>query len=151
MVTGFISPLGLNRLLRYMETNGEGALVRPWMWIAWLFLGPTMNSLAQEYYLHITGRTLIRAESIITQLIFEHALRIRMKAEADNETHNNRNTAAETLQGPSNLASKDKQKQRSSGKRLKSNNLIGMINNLVTTDLGNITDARDFLYGGTFR
>ncbi len=90
-------------------------------------------------------RCLVRAEGIITQLVFEHALRIRAKAETDSPASSKCQSrdlidvpeeASEDLQTPAeaNLG------QRSEGK-----NLIGRINNLVTTDLKNITDARGFV------
>jgi hypothetical protein len=153
VLTGFVSPFGLNQLLKYIETNGQGAVVRPWVWIAALFVGPTLSSLANEYYLHITGKTIIRAEAIITQLVFEHALRIRMKSETDAAVsrRGDRNQSAED---PANVPVVESTSTQKPGRfrfeetRLKSKNLIGLINNLVTTDLGNITDARDFLYAG---
>jgi hypothetical protein len=151
-----MSPLALNQLLKYMENNGEGAVVRPWVWIALLFIGPTVNSLANEYYLYITGRTMIRTEAIITQLIFEHSLRIRIKAETDVIPRDGLDsTVADSDDPASDTGSTPGKGKQPKGKhgpaektRLESNNLIGMINNLVTTDLGNVTDARDFLYAG---
>lgn len=29
-ILGFISPISVNRLLKYIETGGEEAIVRPW-------------------------------------------------------------------------------------------------------------------------
>lgn len=155
MLAGFVGPLGLNQLLKYMETNGEGAVIRPWVWIAWLFVGPTVSSLANEYYLHVTGRTMIRAEAIITQLIFEHALRIRIKAETETVRRTGGSSITEAADDRANMPRSGLSKDKQTWKRQpiektshKSNHLIGLINNLVTTDLGNITDARDFLYAG---
>jgi hypothetical protein len=36
----FASVLGVNRLLTYLETNGEGAIIKPWVWVCWIGLGP---------------------------------------------------------------------------------------------------------------
>jgi hypothetical protein len=52
-VSGFASPLGINKLLEYIETGGEDAVVRPWVWIGWLFLGPLIGSLSMQYYVFI--------------------------------------------------------------------------------------------------
>lgn len=44
------------------------------------------------------------------------------------------------------LSTKDLKKDKSSTRLSSASNLIGHINNLVTTDLGNIIDARDFMF-----
>ncbi|KAF7966730.1 hypothetical protein HWV62_37249 [Athelia sp. TMB] len=126
-------------------------------------------------------RTLVHTESIITQLVFEHALRIRMKSEASESlelasenaptpstpsTPDSASIADSTLAdstttaGTATSAGKGKQKAqsedtasvssaKSTGKttpQRPQENLIGRINNLVSTDLGNITDARNWLW-----
>ncbi|KAJ7472355.1 hypothetical protein B0H11DRAFT_1867129 [Mycena galericulata] len=116
VVANFLSPIGVNRLLNYMETNGKDATYRPWVWILWLFLGPTIRSITNHWYVFIVTRTLVRVESIITQLIFAHALRIRFKSE----------TSSDSSKGAG-------------------QNLVGKMNNLVTSDLQNITEAKDFM------
>ena len=123
----------------------------------------------------------------MTQLVFEHSLRIRLKAEASNEKDNltvigtqdsasvtkgtsvnsnsgkganqssqsstsisldSSNGSQSTSNGPvkgkdlSNLKSDTKSATKD---KKEAQNLIGKINNLVTTDLGNIVDGRDFL------
>lgn len=137
-------------------------------------------------------RTLVRAEGILTQLIFAHALRIRMKAELPESTGNTAPSTAvpspdsasvseqpistetsesstgsgdETLaqsisssvKSASKSTKKDKQKPKDKeaadpkttpAKESSADNLVGKINNLVTTDLNNITEARDFLMFG---
>ncbi|KAI9438180.1 hypothetical protein H4582DRAFT_2111639 [Lactarius indigo] len=76
-----MAPVGMNQLLRYLETRGEGAVVRPWVWVAYLFLGPALGAVAFQWYAFIATSNLVRISAIITQLVFEHGLRIRMKAE----------------------------------------------------------------------
>jgi hypothetical protein len=130
----------------------------------------------------------VRTEGILTQLIFEHAFKIRMKAELredakksgnsvgkstpdtvsvagsstvalDENTESNSDetlqpTGSETLSTSS--AKKGKQKAQdakypsgsSSKRHSNAENLIGKINNLVTTDLNNITERRHFLVAG---
>ncbi|KAG0697813.1 hypothetical protein DFH29DRAFT_984146 [Suillus ampliporus] len=178
------APVGINQLLHYVEMKGEGAVVRPWFWISWLFLGPLFGSLALQWYIYLATRTLVRMEGILTQLVFEHALRIRMKAELpddgkksgestapstpDSASVAGSSTAAadestdsssdETLQANSETIStsstkKGKKKSQdvkeepesSPKKHSSADNLVGKINNLVTTDLSNINDGRDFL------
>jgi len=50
------SPFGINRLLLYLETKGENAVVRPWVWISWLFLAPTIGSIAFQWYIYLAVR-----------------------------------------------------------------------------------------------
>jgi hypothetical protein len=129
----------------------------------------------------------VHTEGILTQLVFEHALRIRMKAELpddgkksgestapstpDSASVAGSSTAAadestdgsgdETLQASAetiSISSTKKGKQKSQDikeepdslpkNHSSADNLVGKINNLVTTDLSNITDGRDFLMIG---
>ncbi|KAG6919579.1 hypothetical protein DXG01_004242 [Tephrocybe rancida] len=205
---GFVSPIGIKELLRYVETRGENATIRPWFWIIWLFVGPTVGSLTWQWYIFIASRnvdknliiqqtrTLVRAEGIITQLIFEHSLRIRVKAEtepgspgvspgpstpaaSDNDSiassslldtddaesstnaHQSELTEVDTLHSRDETlrASSSSIKSAASKKgevmppkaaepegTSRADNLVGKINNLVTTDLMNIIESRDFLF-----
>lgn len=89
-------------------------------------------SLSQQWYIFINTRLLVHVEGVLTQLVFEHSLRIRMKAEPSDST--------------------DKLSAAPGGGRPKANNLIGKINNLVTTDMASISDARDpLMLGETYQ
>lgn len=127
----------------------------------------------------------MRVSAIVTQLVFEHSLRIRVKAEttssprttpavtpevrseaitpdnvsvADNigpETaggggdENGQSTTTSSIKGkqkeefPASLASEDDNEDPG-----KASNLVGKMNNLVSTDLENIIEGRDFLLLG---
>jgi len=160
-----------------METGGAGATIRPWFWALFLVWGPMTQSLTYQWYMYISSRTLVRAEGLLTQLIFEHSLRVRIKAEtsganmtpADStsitpdpeiasdgapEHSNPAEAVAEPSQGsssPTTDPSTTKQNLAlAAGVKLVSQastdgNLVGKINNLITTDLNNVTSARDFL------
>ena len=130
---------------------------------------------------------------MLTQLVFEHSLRIRLKAEASNEEteddnltvigtqdsasvvestsvdtnsmagetgsqssqasspiprEDSRGDSQSTSNGP--VKAKDSSTLKSDTKsatkdKKEPQNLIGKINNLVTADLGNIVEGRDFL------
>lgn len=136
---------------------------------------------------------LVRTEGIVTQLVFDHALRIRMKAETSASPSPSRATTA--AQTPDNASIAEAEESTVHGSPSGSNasgeetvrnstistastaatkkgkeppakksedapaalaepstgsgNLIGKINNLVTTDLNNLVDGRDFLFIGT--
>jgi hypothetical protein len=47
----------VNVFFRYLENRGEGAVVRPWVWIAYLFLGPALGTICFQWYIYITVST----------------------------------------------------------------------------------------------
>jgi hypothetical protein len=133
----------------------------------------------------VQSGTLIRVSGIITQLVFEHALRIRVKAEtssspratpavtpearSESTTPDNvsvvDNNVSETVSGsgeengqsttPSSVKGKQKGElpasitgNDDSEDAGKSSNLVGKMNNLVSSDLENIVDGRDILLLG---
>ncbi|KAF8592008.1 P-loop containing nucleoside triphosphate hydrolase protein [Ramaria rubella] len=192
-LTGFLPPLAVNKVLQYLETGGKDAIVRPWVWIFLLFVGPTLGSISMQYYIFLATRTLVRTEGILTQLVFDHSLRIRMKEETEvtstpttvattPDTRSIAETDAteigagssdgceDTLQESGNMSTASLAQSVAKGKRkaaniscaisavptpgpdgakpveAKASNLVGKINNFVSTDLGNITDGRDFLF-----
>jgi len=42
-------------------------------------------TLSYQFYMFVVSRTLARAEALVTELVFEHSLRIRLKAETSND------------------------------------------------------------------
>lgn len=132
---------------------------------------------------------MVRAQAILTQLVFDHAMRIRMKAETSpeatstststtstavatpesasvaetrrNEEHakdgdtaaSKSQTAASTkgtkaVTSPKASSTMPKAAAPKAGKG-KGGNMIGKINNLVTSDLQNLIAGSDFLLLGT--
>ncbi|KAF8528037.1 P-loop containing nucleoside triphosphate hydrolase protein, partial [Hysterangium stoloniferum] len=190
-LVGFFPPIAMNRLLDYLETGGKDAKYRPWVWIVATFVGPNIGVIALQNYIFVATRMMVRTEGIITQLVFDHALKIRLKeeispkagqpstaintpetrstvdgdiTELESETENSSDSGEETLHGTSNVSRtsstptlKGKQKANETNSsppatpgppptQEKTNNLVGKINNFVTTDLGNVVDGRDFLW-----
>ena len=139
---------------------------------------------------------LVRTEGLLTQLVFEHSSRIRLKAETSNgEVERDNLTVIDTSDSTEGTAANSKADERANepseasttvsldsstdfnsttknhvkGKdkdgppiqksdtkqptkdKKDAQNLIGKINNLVTTDLDNIVDGRDFLLVGTLQ
>ncbi|KAF9062353.1 P-loop containing nucleoside triphosphate hydrolase protein [Rhodocollybia butyracea] len=124
-----VEPVAVNRLLNYLEqgdpelvASGSDVTMRPWFWVLVLFLWPFLDSLLTEWYLRVSLQIVVRLQALLTLLVFEHALRIRIK-ESDSSN----------LSG----VSKDDHKKPSS--------LFGKINNLVTTDLAVIEEARNVI------
>jgi len=158
-------------------------------------------SLSSQWYVFIITRTLVRTEVLLTQLVFEHSLRIRLKAEAaidakpspkgdakllrtESETdivtadtasvstfgdvsevasgsesahgrsevstvvpsrEPTREDSDTTLNASTHPNVKEAEEKVKKDSKKSGGNLIGKINNLVTTDLNNITYGRDFL------
>lgn len=135
------SPYVLQQLLVYLESNDLNVSIRPWVWIVGvsliysvcstgadglslqLFLAPVLTALLQQQYLWIVTRAAIHAEAIFTQLLLEHALRMRVVTQGQ----------------PSDSASVPISKKSSS------DSPIGKINNLISSDMRNITRAADFV------
>ncbi|KAJ7646982.1 P-loop containing nucleoside triphosphate hydrolase protein [Roridomyces roridus] len=120
----FLSPIGLNRLLSYLENPDEEQTVKPWFWCLFLLIGPLIHSLSFQWYIFVSTHMMVNTTAIITQLVFEHALRIRVKAETGNK--------AKDAEDPA--------------KKGKTANLQGKMTNLVTTDLSTINEARNILF-----
>ncbi|QRW00073.1 ABC transporter transmembrane region [Ceratobasidium sp. AG-Ba] len=186
----FAAPVGIRYLLLYLEHPAEPGFFRPWVWVVWLFAGPTIGSIAMQWYIFVATGSLVRTEGMLTQLIFEHSLRIRMTAETGSSdsgnktpkatapggdaasvsgetdveeasnhgsstTHTAEGSNAQTLVASADsVDGKDKGKddKTKDGKKdegnasSESSNLVGKINNLMSTDLGNVTAGRDILF-----
>ncbi|KAI0711031.1 P-loop containing nucleoside triphosphate hydrolase protein [Cerioporus squamosus] len=123
-VARFMSPIGIYQLLQYLETGGAGARVRPWVWIAWLSLGPLISQAGLHFYNFIAVRVMVQAGAVLTQLVYHHALRIRVKADTDS-TAPDEPSAAGRLNG--------------------SKNLSGKLFTLATSDIENVLAGREFL------
>lgn len=72
-------------LYSYMETRGENATIKPWLWVLLFFVGAIVNSVLQHWELYIQTVVLVRAQALLTHLVFEHSLRIRLKAETSGD------------------------------------------------------------------
>ncbi|KAI0752922.1 P-loop containing nucleoside triphosphate hydrolase protein [Daedaleopsis nitida] len=113
--SSFLVPLGLKHILAYVEHGAAGEAVRPWFWIAALLFGSMGVSLAMQYYHYVSTQVVARTQAILTQLMFDHSLRMRAKVSS------------------------------AAGKQTSSTSDMPAINNLVTTDLTNFTNASTFV------
>lgn len=114
-----------------------------------------------QYYIFINTRTLVWTEAIITQLVFAHSLRIEGKnygRQLEGQRFNYRITRRRGVSAGGRFPGLRRRKRRlrhcrivlhwhgggQTGRGGFEGSLVGRINNLVTTDLGNIVDSRDF-------
>jgi len=170
-LSSFAPPIAVNRLLAYVETDGRGALVSPWAWIGIMFVGPVITSLSFQWYVYYGTTAIFRVEALLVQLVFEHSLRIRLKADTEGEDEKKEELDGGDAESVSEAASvtdldtdtevaSDAESSRSTAKpkgqgspapgsqQKKKENLIGRINTFVTVDVGNIIEAKDFLMLG---
>ncbi|KAJ7123848.1 P-loop containing nucleoside triphosphate hydrolase protein [Mycena crocata] len=153
VVCSFASPIGINRVLAYLENSASDSEIRPFVWILWLALGPLTGTAALQSYYRLSMRILVQVEGMLTELIFEHALRVRVKAHnpdgddtdsGDITLHPGdaqSDSSSETAQGVPSMTSKDPNDLAGATSSVD----VGKISNLVTTDLKNVTDMSDFL------
>ncbi|KAI0270713.1 P-loop containing nucleoside triphosphate hydrolase protein [Gloeopeniophorella convolvens] len=159
----FLAPVGIQQLLRYLERTDEpgNATFRPWVWIAWLALGPFISSFLMEWYKYKGTAVRLRAEALLTQLVFAHALRTRMTAEAPKSRSapgsllapSETSTAVEDEDGetapdggPSTGSDAAARTTVAEEKEAATKSMIGKINNLITSDLSAIQNGTDFLH-----
>lgn len=109
-------------------------------------------------------RLTVQADAILTSLIYDHALRIRMKAEVSDSAVGagvgvGTGAANIGVEGPSRDADAARLAQAQSalpaesqsskdGDNHSGSNIVGRLNNLVTTDIQTITRGRDWLLPG---
>ncbi|KDR83059.1 hypothetical protein GALMADRAFT_238853 [Galerina marginata CBS 339.88] len=197
-VSNFAGPVAINKILGYLETDGERSPVKPWLWIMLLLLGPVMSSIFTQWDLYVKTWVVVRIQALLTELIFEHSLRIRLKAEANEDkprqtlppnpptTEPSRSSSpapgsvpsddesghaanveneADGSQSPTVVASGGPSREGTLKGSVKgkvkadllatlpppakhagdAENLLGKINNLVTSDLDAIVEGTDFL------
>jgi len=53
-ISQFLAPIGINRLLTYIENGGKDAMVKPWVWILFLFASPFLSTTIFQWYIFVT-------------------------------------------------------------------------------------------------
>ncbi|KIK69543.1 hypothetical protein GYMLUDRAFT_236056 [Collybiopsis luxurians FD-317 M1] len=82
----FLPTIATNQLLAYLEATPSGSdRVPPWFWISLLFIGPVGSSAAIEVYMRVVLRALVITEALLAELIYEHAVKARVKSDARDE------------------------------------------------------------------
>ncbi|KZO90157.1 hypothetical protein CALVIDRAFT_412995 [Calocera viscosa TUFC12733] len=74
----FLGPIGINRLLSYLENDGADTAIRPWVWIACIFLAPILYTMFFCLYVHNANHVIVQSESMLVQLLLRHAFRVRV-------------------------------------------------------------------------
>ncbi|CAL1702786.1 unnamed protein product [Somion occarium] len=168
-------PIAINRLLVYLETEGTDAFIRPWLWVLWILFGDTLTSITINYYNYQASVVVVQCQGILTQLVFDHALHIRVKAEVSKLSSaatsdmaavltSNTASAAEGDGPPISLqsstatashAASSFTKGKNTGSEadkakepigVEKHNLTGRLNNLVTSDMDSLLSGQQFMW-----
>ncbi len=83
-LAGLLSSIYLHNI-RYLENGPSNSNIRPWFWVLCLFLSSVTFTVFWEAYIFFSARALIHTEAILTELVFEHSLRVRFTAEPMND------------------------------------------------------------------
>ncbi|PPQ71819.1 hypothetical protein CVT26_007733 [Gymnopilus dilepis] len=126
-ISNFLSPIALNRILAALESGSDMDYVRPWFWVICLFLARISMTLCWQGYSFMATVVVAQTQAILTELLFEHSLRVRLKA------------------GQSDRMDAGEGQGRSKDSHTEEKNLIGRINTMVTVDVDSIAGAKDFL------
>ncbi|KAF8758430.1 P-loop containing nucleoside triphosphate hydrolase protein [Rhizoctonia solani] len=111
--------------LRYLEDPPQPGYFRPWVWILLLFLGPIIGAIAMQRYVFITCGMVVRVDAIITQVLFDHSLRIRMAEDSSSDSVQKSFQGIEYKRGALALTTEEQKRPTSY--------LIGRIHNLMST------------------
>lgn len=112
-----------------LELKGnDEATIRPWVWIALMFAAPILGSMGFQYYTITMSRALANAESILTQLVFEHSLKVRIQGDTLDPSQETGRLFGST-----------------SAVNTSTSSFMGRLTNLATIDLNNIIRARDLV------
>lgn len=146
----FVWPVSMRELLAYVEGSKE-PVITPWVFVFGLFFGPLLTGLVWEAYifnatrhvslitlitikLHHTNKSIrrlvIRVKAAFTQSLLEKTLKIRFTQDSGKDEKDPKDPKAAAVKG-------DKKMPPNQSK-------VGMINNLMSTDLDTLTNAREF-------
>ncbi|KAH9886263.1 P-loop containing nucleoside triphosphate hydrolase protein [Cubamyces lactineus] len=105
VVGAFAAPISINNLLLYLESGKAESRIKPWFWIALFLFGRVFKDVSDQWFLYYSTRLNVRFQAVITELVFEHALRIRMKADTESSSaaQSNATTAVGTPDNASQL------------------------------------------------
>lgn len=72
-VIELIAPLGMYRLLAYID-NPQDTVIRPWVWLGVMLVGPIAHAVAFQQYVFTSTRLIVRVKSALTQELYHMAL-----------------------------------------------------------------------------
>jgi hypothetical protein len=116
--------MSMRGLLNYVEGSKE-PVVSPWVYVVSLAGGPVLVAIAYQAYIFNATRLIIRVKGAFTQALLQKTLLLRIQNE-------------ENAVGEKGKDAKDAKDSSAAPKKSR----VGMINNLMSSDLMTLTDAR---------
>ncbi|KAI0325198.1 P-loop containing nucleoside triphosphate hydrolase protein [Cubamyces sp. BRFM 1775] len=104
VIGAFAAPISINNLLLYLESGKAETTIKPWFWIALFFFGRLFKGISDQWFGYYSTRLNVRFQAIITELVFEHALRIRLKADTDDSSSPAPSDAATAVGTPDDIS-----------------------------------------------
>ncbi|KAJ9106750.1 hypothetical protein QFC19_003062 [Naganishia cerealis] len=137
----FLSPIALERLLSYIERDGEEAVFRPWIWIVLLFIGPVVSSIATQCYGLLSDDAAKITSPVLPASAREPELIPDLSEEQPAKGHEVTESATgeipAAINGPQMDADSEEKKPE------KQASLVGRIITLMTADIDQMMDGRD--------
>ncbi|QRW27550.1 ABC transporter transmembrane region [Rhizoctonia solani] len=181
----FAGPVGI----RYLEEPSSPSLLRPWFWV-YCYSSDPFSAPSFNWYVFLKMATIARATGMISQLLFEHSLRIRVvtqiadrsngktsrsashigtttttqseermdaeylnsseaseEDESESTVHAAEGSNTQTLIGSVGSTKGKENSDEASKEQNGNSNLVGKINNLMSSDMENVTNGSYFLMG----
>lgn len=134
-VVEFIAPLALYRLLHHLQ-DPLSSTIRPWFWVALLFVGPVLRSGAYQQYIFSSTRLMVRVKMCLTQELYAKASRCYETTDAAYMSKGDRVSGPDSSNVPGGSV-----ENPSSDKHGKSEN----VTTLMAFDVDAICTSRDFI------
>lgn len=112
--------MSMKGLLGYVE-GSKDPVVSPWVYVVFLAAGPVLVAIAYQAYIFNATRVIIRVKGAFTQALLQKTLVLRL------ENEENAGVKGKGVKGEAEAPKKSR---------------VGMINNLMSSDLMTLTDAR---------
>lgn len=125
-VVELVAPFALYNLLGYINAP-ETAMLRPWVWLILLFIGPLSRSVSFQQYIFTSTRLIVRVKAALTQELYYKAMN---SMELDDESFQDISSAEKPKEG---------------GKKEQTVTSTGRLANLMSSDIDAITNGRDII------
>lgn len=136
----FVLPVSMRELLAYVE-GSKVPVISPWVFVFGLFLGPLLNGFIWEAYVYNATRLVVRVKAAFIQGLLRKTLKTRFVYDSPKDQGSGSSSSGDDA--------KDSKVGREGGKTAENasptnQSKVGMINNLMSTDIDQLTNAREF-------
>lgn len=123
----FVLPVSMRELLAYVE-GSKVPVINPWVFVFGLFFGPLLNGLVWEAYVYNATRLVVRVKAAFTQSLLRKTLKTRFVYDSPKDQ---KDDPKNSVEGKKDAPPPNQSK-------------VGMINNLMSTDIDQLNGAREF-------